>query len=122
MHELSIALSLVEIVEEAARRAGAERVVAVHLRLGAMSGVVQEALEFCFPLAAQNTLVEGARLEIETVPLVLACAPCGRDVQPEEGSFRCPFCGAPSMHIRQGRELEVTGVEVPDPEPAMEER
>ncbi len=121
MHELSIALNLVEIVDEAARRAGAERVVVVHLRLGAMSGVVQEALEFCFPLATEGTLVEGARLEIERVPLVVACASCERDVQPAEGSFRCPLCGALSMLIRQGRELEVTGIEVPDPEPAMEE-
>jgi len=54
VHELSIALNLVEIVEEAARRAGAECVVAVHLRLGAMSGVVREALEFCFPLASDT--------------------------------------------------------------------
>lgn len=121
MHELSIALNLVEMVEEAARRAGAECVVAVHLRLGAMSGVVREALEFCFPLAAQGTLLADARLEIEMVPLVLACEPCGREVRPAEGSFRCPFCGTPSTQIRQGRELEVNGIEVLDSQPAVEE-
>lgn len=120
MHELSIALNLVEIAEETARRAGADRVAAVHLRLGAMSGVAREALEFCFPLAAQGTLLENARLEIETVPLVLVCEPCGRDVTPEDHSWRCPFCGAPTMTVRQGRELELIGIEVFDPESAME--
>lgn len=123
MHELSIALSLVELADGAARRAGAERVLAVRLRLGAMAGVVREALEFSFPLAAQGTTLEGARLEIEELPLVIACAPCGRDVEPAEaGSFRCPHCGTPSAAIRQGRELELTSIEVADPVPQLEEQ
>lgn len=122
MHELSIALSLVELAGEAAARAGASRVTAVQLRLGAMSGVVREALEFSFPIAAEGTALEGARLEIEELPLVIACAPCGRDVRPAAGSFRCPVCDTPSAVIRQGRELELASIEVADPEPAMEER
>lgn len=116
MHELSIALSLVELAGGAARRAGAAQVTAVHLRLGAMAGVVREALEFSFPLAAEGTALEGARLEIEPVPLVVACAPCGRDVQPAApGSFRCPICGTPSAAIVGGRELELVALELTEP-------
>ncbi len=64
MHELSIAAGIVEIAsEEAARHGG--RVEVVHLTLGALSGVVREALEFSWDLACQETPVEGARLEIE---------------------------------------------------------
>ena len=64
MHELSIATSIVEIAsEEAARHSG--RVEAVHLRVGAMSGVVKEALEFSWELACAETAIQGARLEIE---------------------------------------------------------
>lgn len=121
MHELSIAMSLVEVAESAARRAGASRVVSLQLRLGAMAGVVREALEFSFPLAAEGTLVEGAALEVEELPVVIACAPCGRDVRPAEpGSFRCPICGTPSAALRQGRELELASIEIADAEPAME--
>lgn len=123
MHELSIAMSLVELAEGAARRAGASRVTSVQLRLGAMAGVVREALEFSFPLVAQGTALEGASLEIEELPLVIACAPCGRDVQPAAAAgFRCPICDTPSAVIRQGRELELTSIEIADPEPALEER
>lgn len=55
MHELSIALSLVELAAEAAANAGAERVEAVHLRVGALAGVVPEALQFSFAIAARGT-------------------------------------------------------------------
>jgi hydrogenase nickel incorporation protein HypA/HybF len=65
MHELSIAASIVEIASEEASRRGC-RVEAVHLRLGALSGVVREALEFSWELACGETPVAGARLEIET--------------------------------------------------------
>lgn len=122
MHELSIAMNLVELAAASAQQAGAERVVAVHLRLGTMAGVVREALEFCFPLAAEGTLLAGAQLVIEPVPLIIACTTCGRDVQPDPGSFCCPFCGTPSATIRQGRELQLVSLEIPDPEPALEER
>jgi hydrogenase nickel incorporation protein HypA/HybF len=121
MHELSIALSLVELADGAARRAGAARVIAVQLRLGAMAGVVREALEFSFPLAAAGTALEGARLEIEELPLVIACAPCGQELRPATpGSFRCPRCGTPSAAIVQGRELELVSLVLAEPEPALE--
>ncbi|HMQ29769.1 MAG TPA: hydrogenase maturation nickel metallochaperone HypA [Chloroflexaceae bacterium] len=121
MHELSIAISIVELAEGAARAAGAVRVTAVHLRLGALSGVVREALEFSFPLAAQGTALEDAPLVIEELPLVVACAPCGRDVRPEGlGSLSCPLCGTPSATIRQGRELELAALEAEDQAPSPE--
>lgn len=121
MHELSIALSLVELAGAAARRAGAPHVTAVHLRLGVMAGVVREALEFSFPLAAEGTPLAGARLEIEPVPLVITCAPCGRDVSPVgSGSFRCPACGTPSAAIVSGRELELVALELAEPAPQLE--
>jgi hydrogenase nickel incorporation protein HypA/HybF len=67
MHELSIAASIVEIAsEEAARHTG--RVDAVHLQLGAMSGVVKDALLFSWDLACGDTAIQGARLEIEDAP------------------------------------------------------
>lgn len=123
MHELSIAISLVEIADAAARKAGGGRVVAAHLRLGALAGVVREALEFSFPLAAEGTLLEGARLEIEELPVLLACAPCGREVAPAElGSFSCPHCGTPSAAISQGRELELHAIEIAEATMEPEER
>ena len=65
MHELSIALNIVEIAEEELARHGGERVRAVHLQVGPLAGVAKEALLFSFGLASEGTPVEGSRLIIE---------------------------------------------------------
>jgi hydrogenase nickel incorporation protein HypA/HybF len=115
MHELSIALSLVEMASAAAADAGAGPITAVHLRLGAMSGVVREALEFSFEIAAEGTPLEGARLAIEELPLIIHCPVCDQDVQPAgPTSFRCPQCNTPSANVVQGRELDLVALEFAD--------
>ncbi len=113
MHELSIAHELVESADAAARRAGASRVVAVHLRLGKLSGVVSDALQFGYDITTKGTLLEGSRLVIEAVPVVIYCDVCRREVElPGIQSFDCPHCGTPSRHIRQGKEMEIRSMEV----------
>ena len=68
MHELSIALSIIEgATEELARHPGS-RPTAVHLRLGPLSGVVTQALLFSWDLACEGTELEGATLEIQELP------------------------------------------------------
>jgi hydrogenase nickel incorporation protein HypA/HybF len=67
MHELSIALALVELASEEAQRLGASRINTLFVRLGARAGVVAEALRFSFDLAADGTVAHGARLELEQV-------------------------------------------------------
>lgn len=68
MHELSIAMSLVELASTEATRPGIERVLALYVRVGDLSGVAVEALKFSFDIAAAGTPIEGARLEIEHRP------------------------------------------------------
>ena len=67
MHELSIAITLVELAQDAAQSLGAARVNRLFVRLGTRAGVAAEALRFSFDLAAEGTIVEGARLEFEPV-------------------------------------------------------
>ncbi len=122
MHELSIAYSLVEAAGHAAQQAGAARVAAVFLRLGPLSGVVQDALLFCYDIATRSTLLEGSRLVIENVPVIIYCESCGREYElPSIQNFRCPACGEPTRHIRQGRELEIVGLEIETAEAAARE-
>jgi hydrogenase nickel incorporation protein HypA/HybF len=118
MHELSIAHNLVEMATRAAEEAGGVKVTALRLRLGALSGVVKDALLFSYGIAAEGTLVAGSRLEIEEIPVAIHCAACGvTSTLPTIQSFRCPLCGQPSGDIRQGRELQLISLEVAD-EPA----
>ncbi|HMB91177.1 MAG TPA: hydrogenase maturation nickel metallochaperone HypA [Rhodothermales bacterium] len=113
MHELSIAINLVEYVSEEAAQAGWERVSAVHLKIGPLSGVVSDALLFSFEVAAAGTVLEAARLIIEDVPIIAFCPTCQTEQSlPDTFSLACPVCDTPTPDIRQGREMEVTALEV----------
>ena len=63
MHELSIAIGIVEAATEEAQRRGV-RVSAVHLRLGALSGVVKDALLFSYEVACEDTPTGGMSLSV----------------------------------------------------------
>jgi hydrogenase nickel incorporation protein HypA/HybF len=115
MHELSVALSLVEAACEKVDTLGAVRVEAVCVRLGPLSGVVKEALAFCFDAATRGTRIEGARLDIEDAPLVAICPRCCEERRIASAQhLRCPVCGEPTPDIVRGRELELAALEVDD--------
>lgn len=115
MHELSIAVSLVELAAEKAAALGDVRVEALHLRIGPLAGIVKDSLLFGFEVAAKDTRLEGARLEIEELPLTAHCPQCSEDrALPGRWSLRCPECGTPTPAIVGGRELELVAMEVED--------
>jgi hydrogenase nickel incorporation protein HypA/HybF len=119
MHELSIAQSLIELACDAATQEGCERVTRLIVRVGALSGVVKEALEFSFDLAAEETACAGASLEIEDVKITVYCSACeSRKTLSDGYLFCCPTCGLPTPEILTGRELELVSVEVDDYAPA----
>src|SRR5271168_5040764 len=108
MHELSIAMSIVEMAQEEAQRRNVQ-VNAVHLKLGALSGVVKEALLSSYEMACYDTPLQGSRLIFEEVPVVVFCPTC--QVQRPLASvqwFCCSECGTPTCEIVHGKELEVT--------------
>ncbi len=113
MHELSIAQSIVEIACEEAHRHNDARVEAVHLKLGALAGVVKDALLFSWEIACQDTPLTGARLEIEDIPVCVWCPECSAEQAPVAvWELRCPVCGSPSGEVRRGRELQVAALEI----------
>jgi len=115
VHELSIALSLVDAACEKAAALGDVRVDAVFVRIGPLSGVVRDALAFCFDGAARGTAIDGARLEIAEAPLVAFCPRCMDERPlPSAQHLRCPVCDTPVGEVVGGRELELTALEVTD--------
>ncbi|MCA9113846.1 MAG: hydrogenase maturation nickel metallochaperone HypA [Planctomycetaceae bacterium] len=115
MHELSIALSILGIAEEEAGRHGNPRVIAVQLKLGPLSGVVPEALLSAWELAREGSPLEGARLDIEVVPVTAICPQCKTEVVIASiQQLCCSACGTPTPGITGGRELEVTALEIED--------
>ncbi len=113
MHELSIALSILDVAAEQAERCGGGRVAAIHLRLGPLSGVVKEALLSAYELAREGSDLASAELVIEEVPLVGFCATCAAPRALESPQqLCCPTCGSVTPEILSGRELEVRALEV----------
>lgn len=113
MHELSIAMSIVEFAEEEAERRGSSRVIAVYLRLGAFSGVVRNALLSSYEMACADTCLAGSRLVVEEVPLLVYCPACNARLPVDAAQwFTCSVCGGPTPEIVQGKELEVTALEL----------
>lgn len=112
MHELSIALSILDMAEEEGRNRGG-RVAAIYVKLGRHSGVVAEALFSAFEMAREGTALAQAELRIEEVPLVIHCAACAAQRSPASAyELRCPVCGALTNEIVSGRELEVNALEI----------
>lgn len=111
MHELSIAMSMIEQIErEAAKHKG--RVLSAQVKIGVLSGVDAEALRFAWEIARAGTDLAETQLEIENVPLLVRCPACGNTYTPDIQSLFCPNCITPPQDILAGRELELATLEI----------
>ena len=113
MHELSVALSLLDEIDRAAEREGATRVERVHLRIGRLSGIARDALLFAWDLARVDTVASTAQLHIEDVEVIVYCAACQSERAPLSGAgLTCGTCGTIASELVRGRELELVAMEV----------
>jgi hydrogenase nickel incorporation protein HypA/HybF len=112
MHELSIAMSILDLAQEEAERRGG-RVAAVHLKLGPLSGVIKDALLPAYDLAREGTSLAQAELIIDEVPVAVYCVACATERVLDAFPYLCcPTCGGPTPDVVRGRELEVVALEI----------
>lgn len=114
MHELALARSLVELIDDYASEKSDTCVARIHVRLGQLSAMTR-ALYFCFGSVSRGTRCQGAELDIEEVPLTVNCEFCN-EVKAPSGryNFRCPDCGRPTPTIVTGREMQLVAIELAD--------
>lgn len=112
MHEMSIAQSLVDILQEEMRKAGAQRLRSVRLEIGQMSAIMPDALSFGFEVITAGTNLEGAELILDSVPLKAACRACQREFEIERYAFYCPFCHSGDIEVLSGQELAIVEITV----------
>ena len=107
MHELSIAISIVDLVIDQATRASADRVSEVELDIGTYSGIEYESLEFALGRATRETMLEETHFRINRVEAVAECPAC-RHIYTPEGIFSsCPECNAQGVRLIRGTELQI---------------
>jgi hydrogenase nickel incorporation protein HypA/HybF len=112
MHEVSVMESALRLALQYAEGQEAVRIHGITLRVGRLSGVVPEALEFAFDVVARGTIAEGATLTIEDLPMRCRCPTCGLDFEPPELDFACPTCGDPRTRVIGGQGPELASLEV----------
>lgn len=109
MHELSLSSAIVNTV---VKHAAGRRVSVVRMRIGRLRQVVPDTLAFYFDFVARDTVCEGAELEQQVVPAVLACERCQRQWEVQAPDFRCPTCGLGGVQVITGNEFEVESIDV----------
>jgi hydrogenase nickel incorporation protein HypA/HybF len=112
MHELSIAVEIIEIVEKSARKSGAENVDTIELEIGELSGIEIEALKMALDISVKNTIADGAEINIHTVKAEAHCIDCGKDSAVDDLFSVCPTCGSFRMDIIKGKEMKIKSITV----------
>ena len=119
MHELSIVSSVVDSVTESLRSYPGARVTEVRLRVGVLTSVVEDSLQFCYGIATDGTPLAGSKLVVNMVPVTVYCRACDSEAPLQSlQSFHCPNCGAPSEEVRHGLELQIEAIAIEQPEEA----
>ena len=112
MHELSIAMGIVKIAEDETRKAEASRVEVIELEIGTLAGIEFEALDFVWPAAVKDTVLEAAERRIEIIPGKARCMDCDTPFDVNYLYDTCPCCHSNLKAIVQGKELRVKALEV----------
>ncbi len=108
MHELGIAESAIKASLREMESHGAKTLVSLTIRIGELTCVDPEALQFALDAVTRSTGLEGTRIEIETVPARARCRACDYTFSPGQGLFlQCPECSSSNSELLQGREIEL---------------
>jgi hydrogenase nickel incorporation protein HypA/HybF len=112
MHELTVTQNVLQLALEYAGRAGAKRVQRINLVVGALSGIVDDSVQFYFDFVSQGTPAEGAQLTFERVPARFRCRACGQEFEFQDDNWACPACQALGGELVSGREFCMDSIEV----------
>ncbi len=99
-------------MERLAQRDGVDKVEALTLSVGAISGVNRDSLLFCFESAAKGSILEGVKLLINEIKMQIHCRDCGKDLFPELFHMQCPECESLNVNLISGREFKLVSMEV----------
>ncbi|PKN51923.1 MAG: hydrogenase maturation nickel metallochaperone HypA [Deltaproteobacteria bacterium HGW-Deltaproteobacteria-13] len=113
MHELYLAESILNIIQDYAKRDGFKKVNSVMLSYGRFSCMEPKALQFAFEVQAAGTAAEGAVLEFKIMPAVIHCFSCEKDLEIKTHTGICPGCGGGEVMLTAGtEELQILEMDV----------
>lgn len=118
MHEMSVCLSLLDMIGRIAEENGARTVTSATIAVGPLSGVEAGLLARAFEIARRGTVAEDAAISVETPPVAIRCEECGERTVAPVNVLICSLCGSGRTTIESGDELILKSVELEMPEAA----
>ena len=112
MHELSVAMGIVNIAEKEIKKANKKTVELIELEIGSLSGVELDSLEYVWEIAVKDTVLENAEKKIDFIEAIANCLECNTVFKVEKVYDNCPNCKSYFKDIIKGKELRVKSLEV----------
>lgn len=113
MHEMGVAQQMINIaIASIPKEIVNPKVETINLKVGKLAAVVEDSLQFCFEILSKDTMLEGAKLVIEHVPVKVRCKDCNNVWEVDGAVFSCPSCKVGAVEVISGRELEIVSIEI----------
>lgn len=112
MHEFPVTQNLLELALSHAERAGAARIVRLHLVIGELSSIVDDSIQFYWEFVAKDTIAEGSELVFRRVPGKLRCKSCDETFIVDGIDYRCPACGSSQTFAVDGQQFTLESIDV----------
>lgn len=115
MHELPVTQAILDTALVAAQQAGGQRILAIDLVIGELSGIVDDSVQFYFDILSQGTPAAGAALRFQRQPARAVCSDCGHDYDAAPPlAPLCPVCGSLRVQVSGGRQFFLESIEIDD--------
>ncbi|PRR78724.1 Hydrogenase/urease nickel incorporation protein HypA [Clostridium liquoris] len=110
MHELSITESIIKICSEEALKNNLKKVEEIRLKVGELSGVVSESIQYYFDIISKDTILKGAKINIEKISMEIQCKDCNHICSTNRINFCCPNCGSFNIKVISGNEFYIDSI------------
>jgi hydrogenase nickel incorporation protein HypA/HybF len=115
MHELPVTQAILDTALRTAQQAGAERIIAIDLVIGELSGIVDDSVQFYFDILSQGTPAQGATLHFQRQPAQVRCLDCDHSYNAAPPlAPSCPECGGLRLQVIGGRQFFLESIEIDD--------
>jgi len=112
MHEMSIAINIVDIAVDTARKSSAKKINEIVVDIGRLAGIIPDSLLFCYDSACKDTIAEGSQLKLNIIQAKAVCDSCGHEFDADSPVPLCPKCENLVLQVSGGRELKIKSINV----------
>ena len=111
MHETSLMEQIIIIAEDQLKDYKVKKVNEVVVAVGKLANLIPGALEFAYESLSKKTILNGAKLVMESVPIEARCRDCGGIYNAESVPLTCPVCTSHDADIIAGTDVYLMSID-----------